>query len=250
MSDGTIIPKLRSYKTFQHKRKWNEVSKLFFRILIYCKLLFIPNVKCLWLPNVKLPSIFSMNEEFTSLNRIYNQFSASVAGIRLANGVFVSVFGAFVASSLTEFTRLDKESDEMEYLKDSILQPSTFDFIIGKFFEKNTTFHRCMGQSLISEALTDNLHATVGAGAAGSIVAGKLASKFKVLLLEAGGEPHPLQSIPGLALGMLTQPSIDWRTLTVPQVNACLAHNNQVISPSKTAIFNFVSGNSLKVVSY
>ena len=87
---------------------------------------------------------------------------------------------------------------------------------------------------MILKEFSFSLHLKVGAGTAGSIVAGKLASKFKVLLLEAGGEPHPFQSIPGLAFGMLTHPSIDWGARTVPQENACLAHKNQVLIVTST----------------
>ncbi|CAG7722954.1 unnamed protein product [Allacma fusca] len=67
----------------------------------------------------------------------------------------------------------------------------------------------------------------VGAGTAGSVVANRLSENFKVLLLEAGGEPNPLQSIPYLSPALLGLPHTDWEYLANPQVNACLAMNER-----------------------
>jgi len=68
----------------------------------------------------------------------------------------------------------------------------------------------------------------VGAGSTGSVVANRLSEKFRVLLLEAGGEPFPLQSVPAVAPVMLGNPTLDWNFYTVPQRYSCFALNNQV----------------------
>lgn len=57
----------------------------------------------------------------------------------------------------------------------------------------------------------------VGAGSAGSILANRLSKNNHVLLLEAGGDPVYLHSIPALAPDLLHQANIDWGFKTVPQ---------------------------------
>jgi len=68
----------------------------------------------------------------------------------------------------------------------------------------------------------------VGAGSAGSVVALRLSKNNKVLLLEAGGDPSPLNAIPLLAADLLGHSQTDWMYSTVPQKNACLSFQNQV----------------------
>ena len=59
-------------------------------------------------------------------------------------------------------------------------------------------------------------------------MANRLSEKFKVLLLEAGGEPNPLQSIPALDTFMLQQPEVDWNYAIEPQRHSCFAMKNNV----------------------
>ncbi|CAG7672760.1 unnamed protein product, partial [Allacma fusca] len=68
----------------------------------------------------------------------------------------------------------------------------------------------------------------VGGGTTGAIVAYRLSEDFKVLLLEAGGDPNPLQSIPGIAGVFLNSPQLDWRYLTTSQKHSCLSLKDQV----------------------
>ncbi|CAG7730564.1 unnamed protein product [Allacma fusca] len=63
----------------------------------------------------------------------------------------------------------------------------------------------------------------VGGGSAGAVVANRLSENSKVLLLEAGGEPHPLHRIPLLSLFLVQLPYADWGYYTTPQKNCCLA---------------------------
>lgn len=49
-----------------------------------------------------------------------------------------------------------------------------------------------------------------------------------MLLLEAGGDPVFLSSIPGVALDLLGYDSHDWNYKSVPQSNVGLSNRNQV----------------------
>jgi choline dehydrogenase-like flavoprotein len=60
------------------------------------------------------------------------------------------------------------------------------------------------------------------------VVAYRLSKNSKVLLLEAGGDPSPLNNIPLLAADLLGHSSTDWMYETVSQKNACIGFQNQV----------------------
>ena len=68
----------------------------------------------------------------------------------------------------------------------------------------------------------------VGAGSSGSLLAHRLSKDFKVLVLEAGGSPNPLMSIPGLGPMLVRNPDVDWMYQTVPQKKSCYSLNEQV----------------------
>jgi len=60
------------------------------------------------------------------------------------------------------------------------------------------------------------------------VVAYRLSQYYKVLLLEAGGDPICLTKIPGLALDLLGYPELDWGYKTVPQPAAGFGFDNSV----------------------
>lgn len=68
----------------------------------------------------------------------------------------------------------------------------------------------------------------VGAGTAGCVLANRLSEnpKWKVLLIEAGGNENLLMDIP-LLTHFFQQLQINWKYTTEPQTNTCLALKNQ-----------------------
>lgn len=72
------------------------------------------------------------------------------------------------------------------------------------------------------------VNVSVGGGSAGSAVAARLAEDYRVLLLEAGGDPHPLSYVPVANPVLLGQPIIDWEYFTEPLNNSGFAFIDQV----------------------
>ncbi|ODM94363.1 Glucose dehydrogenase [FAD, quinone] [Orchesella cincta] len=70
----------------------------------------------------------------------------------------------------------------------------------------------------------------VGSGSSGAVVANRLSEDFRVLLLEAGGDPHPLTQIPALSFLLLNRDGMDWNYRTVSQRKACFAMPKQQCS--------------------
>ena len=73
----------------------------------------------------------------------------------------------------------------------------------------------------------------VGSGTSGSLLANRLSKDYKVLVLEAGGQPNPLMNVPGVGLLLINKPEVDWMYKTVPQKKACLSLRNRVKMSSK-----------------
>lgn len=77
---------------------------------------------------------------------------------------------------------------------------------------------------------------TVGAGSACAVVANRLSKHNRVLLLEAGGNPHPISIVPLSLFAMLSQPRIDWQYETEPQKFAAFGLKGQVsLTVNRTA---------------
>ena len=69
----------------------------------------------------------------------------------------------------------------------------------------------------------------VGAGSAGSVVASRLSEveKWKVLLLEAGGDPTPSSDIPKVFFGLVDS-DIDWKYKAEPNKHSCIGFNDGI----------------------
>ncbi|CAH2095787.1 unnamed protein product [Euphydryas editha] len=82
------------------------------------------------------------------------------------------------------------------------------------------------GSSYFGDKISDGDvydYIVVGAGAAGSAVAARLSlAGRRVLLIEAGGDPHLLAKIPVAAV-TLTASSLDWYYDTIPNNKSCLS---------------------------
>ncbi|CAG7834540.1 unnamed protein product [Allacma fusca] len=88
-----------------------------------------------------------------------------------------------------------------------------FDFFLSQLDSRNTDpFHFETYDFIV-----------VGGGSAGAVVANRLSKHNTVLLLESGGNPHPLTSVPVASPILLNQPPIDWLYETVPQMNSSFA---------------------------
>lgn len=118
-------------------------------------------------------------------------------------------------------------------LEDLVLHPIPFstllfgevpiyDFIIGECMQFLHDFFK--------KKIEIKVLFLVGGGSAGCVMANRLSEngRFTVLLLEAGGDPSLLNSIPELAPYNLHHPPTDWGYKTVPQDNACLSMYNNV----------------------
>lgn len=67
----------------------------------------------------------------------------------------------------------------------------------------------------------------MGSGSAGAIIANRLSKNNKVLVLESGGTPLYLNSIPGLAPNMVGQTMLDWNYFSIPQKYSSYSMNEQ-----------------------
>ncbi|XP_077298009.1 glucose dehydrogenase [FAD, quinone]-like [Arctopsyche grandis] len=68
-----------------------------------------------------------------------------------------------------------------------------------------------------------------GGGTAGAVVASRLSEnpKWKVLLVEAGGDEPPAAAVPSMIASYWGDPAMDWNYRTEPESNACLGEPEQ-----------------------
>ncbi|XP_035714028.1 glucose dehydrogenase [FAD, quinone] isoform X2 [Folsomia candida] len=90
----------------------------------------------------------------------------------------------------------------------------------------------------------------VGGSSAGAVVANRLSANpnFTVLLLEAGGNPTLLNSIPALSLYNIHHPATDWLTASEPSTTSCQACKNYSVQMPRGKMLGGTS--SLNVMAY
>lgn len=116
--------------------------------------------------------------------------------------------------------------------------PSIGSHLLLQLFNTLLTAHCSLKTEFPRSRHNDHLNSydfiIVGAGSSGSAVAGTLAKRnpqWRILLLEAGGEPNHNIEIPLLFFNA-QKTKHDWQYLTEPQKNACLGNqNNQCAWP-------------------
>ncbi|ODN02670.1 Glucose dehydrogenase [FAD, quinone] [Orchesella cincta] len=119
--------------------------------------------------------------------------SSAATNVRLATpSIFTRTFMLGIMGTLSMYLTSWENSDRVRdnYLDKHRDYGDTFDFII------------------------------VGGGTAGSILANRLSEDYKVLMLEAGGDPHPFQRVPLLSNWLLQYSQLDWKHITMPQKQA------------------------------
>ncbi|XP_055845322.1 glucose dehydrogenase [FAD, quinone]-like [Episyrphus balteatus] len=84
------------------------------------------------------------------------------------------------------------------------------------------------GPTYIQNGLDTYDFVVIGAGTAGSVVASRLSEnpKWKVLVLEAGGDPPVETEIPGIFF-TVQHSKFNWNYYTEPDGKSCLGYNNQ-----------------------
>jgi len=175
----------------------------------------------------------------------------------------VGLYGALaiLASIVTQFSNFDRARDYFTSAGGANSEEH-FDFVIGKGLKSALTNKFMFDVGIQTMQFTDSIEILlyrllflqilktflVGAGSAGSVLANRLSRKFKVLVLEAGGQPNPLMGVPILAFPMESHPELDWTYFTVPQTNACLGLNGRV-RPNFFKLFPERFSNGIQFIS-
>lgn len=122
-------------------------------------------------------------------------------------------------SNLQELSDFMKSVGKNEYLLGT---KEVYDYIISK--PVSETYLKYFVSLRYTLHMYTVLPITVGAGTAGSVLANRLSknTKYKVLVLENGGDPNPFTEVPALYFYNLNQPSLDYTYEIVKQPHACL----------------------------
>ena len=134
---------------------------------------------------------------------------------------YIISFLIFLSVAITIWKAIPKKDSYPDSLR------SSYDYVIGENKRK----------VLITRKYNFSALFTVGAGAAGCVLANRLSEDpdVRVLLLEAGlaDDSRYIAEIP-YAAAELRGTDLDWAYKTAPQRNACLSCNEQVRSMEKT----------------
>jgi len=132
----------------------------------------------------------------------------------VAGQVLLSSIAVLITIYADKYRRADFEKflpDEPANLNLPIKE--TFDFIIGNNLLLVIWFR---SMKIIVPSVS------VGGGTAGCVLADRLSTKFSVLVIEAGGNPPPLQEIPNLVPFTQDLPEINFNFKSTAQKNAKL----------------------------
>lgn len=72
----------------------------------------------------------------------------------------------------------------------------------------------------------------VGGGTSGAVLASKLSENYRVLLLEAGGDPHPISYVPAFGHSLYNKPQVDWQYRSLPLNGSGLGTTSSVSNKS------------------
>lgn len=126
-------------------------------------------------------------------------------------------------------------------LKSSHLQHATI--VLTLFHLFSIVFLRCWW----SKGIEKYDFVVIGAGSAGSVVANRLSENpdWKVLLIEAGGDPPIESEVPGMLFGLLRTP-VDWQYYTdsdycVAKKDGCYWPRGKVLGGSSVNRSDFIA---------
>ena len=130
----------------------------------------------------------------------------------------------------TSWVYVHMQADRLSALSDGNftdpLHYEVYDFIVSTYSDSVQFSRYGFWRGILN--YFSNFCISVGGGSAGAVVANRLSKHNRVLLLEAGGNPHPISVVPISLSALLSQPGIDWQYETEPQKFAAFGLKDQV----------------------